>query len=374
MLENVSQLVEMQAPSLGADDQLLLVHPPADEGLVLLVRRYPGQVSVMSWEANVHDRATSAVGLEHMHTAIEGEDFQRVPALYTHVILYMTKAKERLDLTLALLHDVLAKAQSVVLVGEKRSGVESAAKRLFKDRGWGVRKDLSARHSQWWQVSPKVHEKPAELSRFEQHFQFPMGTSSSGPDASPLKISTLPGVFSHGELDAGTQLLLSVLQEACEQPPQQILSILRRKGPAARALDFGCGSGVISLSLARLAPAMKIDALDIDALALLATRRNCSLNQIPAGQIQTLLNDGLAGHTGRYSLIISNPPFHQGQKQDLSVTRQFLRDCQQHLSPTGELLIVANRFLPYAECLEDAFRRWSILRENSRFRVYHAQM
>ncbi len=45
----------------------------------------------------------------------------------------------------------------------------------------------------------------------------------------PLKVISLPGVFSHGRLDRGSALLLEHLD----------------KLPSGHLLDFGCGAGVL---------------------------------------------------------------------------------------------------------------------------------
>ena len=54
--------------------------------------------------------------------------------------------------------------------------------------------------------------------------------------------------------------------------------------PGARAIDFGCGSGVLAVAAARLG-AVRVDAHDIDPQALLATRQNAAANAV-AGRVQ----------------------------------------------------------------------------------------
>ena len=49
--------------------------------------------------------------------------------------------------------------------------------------------------------------------------------------------------------------------------------------PGARAIDFGCGSGVLAVAAARLGAA-RVDSHDIDPQALLATRENAAANGV----------------------------------------------------------------------------------------------
>jgi ribosomal protein L11 methyltransferase len=51
--------------------------------------------------------------------------------------------------------------------------------------------------------------------------------------------------------------------------------------PGARAIDFGCGSGVLAVAAAQLGAA-SVEAHDIDPQALLATRENAAVNGVAA--------------------------------------------------------------------------------------------
>ena len=71
----------------------------------------------------------------------------------------------------------------------------------------------------------------------------------------------LPGVFSADGLDLGSQMLLASL------PPMQ-----------GKLLDFGCGAGVIGSILAKRNPALTVNMVDINALALESSRRTLAVN------------------------------------------------------------------------------------------------
>ncbi len=75
--------------------------------------------------------------------------------------------------------------------------------------------------------------------------------------------------------------------------------IARNARPWPRVLDYGCGSGILAIAAA-LHGAQQVDAVDIDAAAVEATRANARVNGVA-------LNTGLpqAAH-GCYDLVLAN--------------------------------------------------------------------
>ncbi|MFC6616908.1 methyltransferase [Deinococcus radiophilus] len=56
--------------------------------------------------------------------------------------------------------------------------------------------------------------------------------------------------------------------------------------------------------------------------------------------------DGTLGER-RFDMILSNPPFHVGRGVVLDVAREFIAAAARRLRPGGQLILVANDFLPY---------------------------
>lgn len=140
---------------------------------------------------------------------------------------------------------------------------------------------------------------------------------------------SLPGVFSQGSLDVGTELLL------------QTLPLEKVKG---RVLDLGCGCGVIGLTASN--SNCELTMADVDAMAL----RSAALNSARQGVEATIIpSDGLAEAKGRFNYIITNPPFHTGKETDYSVVETLFRQARDKLTQYGEVWLVANRHLPYEE-------------------------
>src|SRR5436853_6724322 len=70
------------------------------------------------------------------------------------------------------------------------------------------------------------------------------------------------GVFSRGEIDRGTELLLAALEI----------------GPCELILDLGCGYGVIGIVAARLSEGGRIIMTDVNERAVALARTNIAAN------------------------------------------------------------------------------------------------
>jgi release factor glutamine methyltransferase len=80
-------------------------------------------------------------------------------------------------------------------------------------------------------------------------------------------------------------------------------------GDRLRVLDLGTGSGCIAISLAKLLPNAKIDAVDISFPALEVARENALLNKVSVDFLQGDLFNTYRLSPIAYRLIISNPPY-----------------------------------------------------------------
>lgn len=86
-----------------------------------------------------------------------------------------------------------------------------------------------------------------------------------------------------------------------------------------------------------------------------------------------IAQDGIrAKKQNRYDWIICNPPFHIGTSTDTSVAKRMLQQSFQALQVNGQLWVVANRHLDYADTIQDLFKNHQILLSNSKFIVISA--
>ncbi len=257
-----------------------------------------------------------------------------------HVVVYLPKSRARIEMLVELAAACLPEDGKLWLVGAKKAGIASAGKAL-KNHFSRVSKRDAARHCMLFEGQGKIHSKPFDKDHYWQHYA-----------AGDLQLFSLPGVFSHGQLDDASALLLQAL------PPQM---------PGA-CLDFGCGCGVLSAAAAQRGAS--VSAMDVDLLAVRSCQRTLAENQL-TGQVCGASR--IAPGAGPYRWIISNPPFHQGIRQDLSVAVQMFSDGAKALSPDGELWLVANRFLDYPRPLAALFKDVTEMAGNGSFRVIRAR-
>ncbi|MBD9396055.1 class I SAM-dependent methyltransferase [Pseudomonas sp. PDM11] len=310
----------------------LLAGLPADD----LLGQLP-QASGWSWHAGDHAR------LDARFAGRSAFGVAPPAATLDTAVLFLPKSRE---LTAYLLDALAARlpGKPLYLVGEKRAGVERAAKQMA---AYGNPRKLdSARHCQLWQV--RVDQSPAEpdLNALAQRYSLPLADG-------PLEIVTLPGVFSHGRLDIGSALLLEHLDQL----------------PDGHLLDFGCGAGVLGAVLKRRYPQSQVTMLDVDAFAVASSRLTLAANCL---QAEVISGDGIAAAPFELSAILSNPPFHQGVHTHYQASEDLLRQASQHLRKGGQIRLVANRFLKYPPLIEQHIGACQTLADADGFRIYQA--
>ena len=269
---------------------------------------------------------------------------------YSQVIFFFPKEKELATFWLEQFY-FLAREKKLYLVGEKRSGIESFIKKNKGDFAVCEKLD-SACHSQLWLIVLKEKNNEIKSFNLDRYYQNYEVNSNQGS----LTISALPGVFSRAKLDQGTAFLLSTFKKG-------------DISPGRKALDFGCGAGVIAATLSKQYPKLEWDLIDINYLSILSAKKTKMLNNFNAAIFESNGFEEIPSGK-KYDIIVSNPPFHDGQKKTLETTERFLRESTLYLSGRGEIRIVANRFLPYLEIMEKHYSQVTIIAENNAFRVY----
>ena len=165
-----------------------------------------------------------------------------------------------------------------------------------------------------------------------------------------LVFETVPGVFSADRLDDGTKLLLDHLDVP----------------DGASVLDAGCGAGVIGIVAARRG-AGSVTMTDLNLLAIAAAKRNASLIDVP---VEVVAGDVYSGvKDKRFDIIVSNPPFHQGKAVNYDMPQRLIAEANEHLTPGGRLIIVANAFLPYDKVMREHFAEVEAIAATRQFRV-----
>jgi 16S rRNA (guanine1207-N2)-methyltransferase len=314
-----------------------------------LLADLPAGGMAMSEHAGV---CAALAGNEGWQICFGYDDSALASGSFDTLVVFLPKARAELDLRLALARWLAAQGARLVLVGEKKEGIAGAVKQLKAVLPEATKID-SARHCQVWCAEP-VQPLP--------EFSLQQWMTWTGIDCKSvhLDVAGLPGIFSLGELDEGSRMLLETLDE----------NPLR----SSSVLDFACGAGVLGAWLHRWQegqnqPRITVDGIDVQSQAVICARATYERNGV-SGRI--LASDGLSEVEGTWPVILSNPPFHTGVRTDLSMTERFLREVVRHLAPGGEVRLVANSFLPYEPLMKRCIGPVERLREDRRFTVYRA--
>lgn len=112
-----------------------------------------------------------------------------------------------------------------------------------------------------------------------------------------LFFNTDAGVFSKGEVDFGSRLLIESF-----------------KPPAAEGnlLDVGCGYGPIGLALAKTFPERTVHMVDVNMRAVELSGKNAKENDVE--NVRIYESDGLSEVDGVFAAILTNPPIRAGKE------------------------------------------------------------
>ncbi|MGM0767182.1 MAG: methyltransferase [Pseudomonadota bacterium] len=315
-----------------------------------LLSELPDGGLAMTEHAGVFSRTPE---LKSWQTAFGYDDPALQKGCADTIVVFLPKARAELAFRLALAGFLATEKARLILIGEKREGIAGAVRQLVAVAPEATKVD-SARHCQVWL---------AEAFASVEAFDLEQWMSWHRVEAAGIQVAVagLPGIFSDGEPDHGTLMLLQTL---ADQPL-----------PRGHSLDFACGSGVIGCWIQAwqraggIEPA-PIDAVDVQSQAVICARATYRKNQA-LGDV--LASDGLATVSRKYRAIVTNPPFHAGVRTDTTMTEQFLRQAAAHLQPGGELRLVANSFLPYEALIRRTIGPVTRLAGDKRFTVYSAK-
>ena len=145
-----------------------------------------------------------------------------------------------------------------------------------------------------------------------------------------LTFQTDAGVFSKGEVDTGTRLLLEALPEEM----------------SGDILDLGCGWGVIGISIAKKWPGARVTMADVNTRALDLSRENSKRN---GAEVTCVESDGMAELAEKtFDAVVTNPPIRAGKQ----VIYRMFADAAARLKPGGALYLVIRKQQGAESCMK----------------------
>ena len=258
------------------------------------------------------------------------------------LMLLLSKAKQQTVKLINLLEGKLEKGAHIYTAGSNDGGGKSADS-LLKPLGPTLKVDLARKCT----LFKAVFENEVNTYSEPKDIDVTVGDIS-------IKLHQDTAVFSQGKLDKGTE---------------QLLACIKKIVPQGKALDLGCGCGVVGIFLSKLG-FKDITSSDVSAAALHLTQKNTQFNNV--SDVKTIAADMLSG-LDKYDVIAVNPPFHVGISTTTAPTVNMIINAPEHLNKGGVLYMVANSHLGYGEILKQNFSSVEILNSSSTFTVYKAR-
>ncbi|MBM7663372.1 16S rRNA (guanine1207-N2)-methyltransferase [Bacillus mesophilus] len=165
-------------------------------------------------------------------------------------------------------------------------------------------------------MSEHYYSRNPSVESNQQNFNYTLRGHS-------LRFTTDQGVFSKGDIDFGSRLLIDSIHLADVE---------------GRILDVGCGYGPIGLTMAKEYPDRIVDMVDVNERALSLAEKNAQSNDIT--NVEIYYSNALQNvEQSSYAMIITNPPIRAGKK----VVHEIFEEGFSRLVKGGELWIVIQK-------------------------------
>ena len=160
------------------------------------------------------------------------------------------------------------------------------------------------------------------------------------------------GMFSKGELDFGTELLLKTFEY----------------DNITNALDIGCGCGPIGIYLSKLG--FDVDMTDINKRALHLSKMAVKEQNLKANVFES---DAYANIENKYDYIVTNPPIRVGKEK----LYEIIMNAKDYLTKSGQLWLVVRKQQGAESLVRDmknTYKNVEISTKKKGFYIIKAQM
>lgn len=124
-------------------------------------------------------------------------------------------------------------------------------------------------------------------------------------------------------------------------------------------LDLGCSYGLVGISAAKIVGQENVFMVDVNEKAIEYAKINAEVNEVPGVTVK--LGSGLEPFpNSKFSLILSNPPYHT----DFSVPKVFIENGFRKLTDGGRMVMVVKRLEWYRNKLKSIFGGVRVVHED----------
>jgi 16S rRNA (guanine1207-N2)-methyltransferase len=263
-------------------------------------------------------------------------------ANYSGALILLGKHRELNRRYIHLALERTCEGATILVAGAKTVGIESMRREV--SASMPVETSWSKHHAQVFQI-----KQPANSVRPTKNYAISI-------EVDGFSLQTAPGMFSHTAVDAGSSILAP--------------HVGGLKGSVA---DFGAGWGYLSVMALRSSTAIEsIHLYEADHSSLQAAIEN--LGRISSTVPKTFNWSDLTQEfpSQSFDIIIMNPPFHVGGQTEPDIGKRFIEAASASLKQGGQLLMVANKQLPYEDTLQRSFRHFERVSEDRLYKVIRA--
>ena len=330
---------------INPEDLLLeKLAPISHNSLLILGEGFPPKTPINADLQNLTiltNRYELYTGLKEHQRETEFCDL-KITGTYKHILFrtFKEKAANYYLINQATTH--LEKGGSLIITGNKNEGIKNYIKRA-EERLGGVAHSLIDGRGMRLGTIPLTDALGEKLDD-KNYRQLRCNCLSEN-----RQIYSKPGIFGWEKLDEGSRFLM----ENISIPAQ------------SRILDLGCGYGYLSIEAWKSNPEY-IVATDNNAAALKACKKNFQEFAIRG---RVLEDDCGKSIEEEFDIILCNPPFHAGYKENREITEYFIDSIKEHLQPSVIAYIVVNLFIPVERILTANSLIFMEFRRNQRFKV-----
>lgn len=320
---------------LPFDDELIEM----PEGNILFIRPHVD----LTHDLSVFPNLTCEQGFKPFADQLTGANINvtsEASGDFAMILVGLTRSRAENMANFARACRMVSEGGTVVVTGDKTDGVDAMLKAVKKVTE--VNGVISKSHGKvFWLTATNLGENDWETK------------AKASPNA--FGYVTAPGMFSPLKLDRGSELLATYFDKSV-------------KGPVA---DIGGGWGYLTkMALEQCSTIVSLDLFEAEHSALEAAKTNVT---DPRANFYWDDVTTLRKPTEGYQTVIANPPFHQGRAAEPAIGISFIATAARIMRPSGQLLLVANRQLPYESALDAHFKHWEYLHQDAGFKIVRAR-